>query len=143
MAGSADCRVGLSVRPRQRPSPSLVRAPTFFQSRAWPSSSAKKRFAGVEVDSAASSHGSTPGVITMATLPTTEESARAILAIFKVMGFGSGVTLQRDQVEMQFGLNVGKAADFSSGVQYGVDHGWFELPSTRTIKLADAGFAEM
>ncbi len=40
---------------------------------------------------------------------TPEESARAILAIFKVMGFASGATLQIGQVQMQFALNVGDA----------------------------------
>ena len=79
----------------------------------------------------------------MVTPSTPEESARAILAIFEVMGFGSGTTPQRDQVQMQFAINVGKAADFNSGLQYGVDHGWFELPSSPEIKLGVAGVAEM
>ncbi len=40
---------------------------------------------------------------------TPEESARAILAIFKVMGFASGATLKIGQVQMQFALNIGDA----------------------------------
>jgi hypothetical protein len=79
----------------------------------------------------------------MATPTTPEDSGRAILAIFKVMGFGSGATLQTDQVQMQFALSVGEGAGFTSGLQYGVNSGWFELPSTREIKLTDAGFEEM
>jgi hypothetical protein len=43
----------------------------------------------------------------MAAPTTPEDSGRAILAIFKVMGFGSAATLQRDQVQMQFAVNVG------------------------------------
>ena len=65
--------------------------------------------------------------------PTPEESARTILAIFKVMGFGSGAALQTDQVQMQFAINVGETAGFTSGLRYGVDRGWFELPSTSEI----------
>jgi hypothetical protein len=79
----------------------------------------------------------------MAKPVTPEEAARVILAIFKVMGFGSGVTLQTDQVQMQFAINVGDGASFTTGLRYGVDHGWLELPSTREIKLTDAGFDEM
>jgi len=75
----------------------------------------------------------------MATPTTPEDSGRAILAIFKVMGLGSGATLQTDQVQMQFGEGAG----FTSGLQYGVNSGWFGLPSTREIKLTDAGFEEM
>jgi hypothetical protein len=79
----------------------------------------------------------------MSTPSTPEESARVILAIFKVMGFGPGVSLEKDQVKMQFAVNVGETADFNSGLQYGVNHGWLELPSTSTIKLGVAGAAEM
>jgi hypothetical protein len=78
----------------------------------------------------------------MSTEPTSEESAKVILTIFKVMGFRAGAVLQRDQVQMQFTVNGGKAADFTSGLQNGVDHEWLELPSATTIKLTDAGFAE-
>ena len=45
----------------------------------------------------------------MAAPTSPEASARAILAIFKVMGFGSGATLEKDQVKMQFAVNVGEA----------------------------------
>jgi hypothetical protein len=83
----------------------------------------------------------------MAAPTTPEDSGRTILSIFKVMGFGSGATLQTDQVQMQFAINVGEGQgegeSFTSGLQYGVDRGWFELPSTREIKLTDAGFEEM
>jgi hypothetical protein len=79
----------------------------------------------------------------MAAPTSPEASARAILAIFKVMGFGSGATLEKDQVKMQFAVNIGEAADFNAGLQYGVNHGWLELPSTTTIKLGVAGAAEM
>jgi hypothetical protein len=84
----------------------------------------------------------TQGVINMTTVPTPEESAKVILTIFKVMGFRSGAILERDQVQMQFSVDGRKTADFTSGLQYGVDEGWFELPSAHTIKLTDAGFAE-
>jgi hypothetical protein len=87
-------------------------------------------------------HGATLGVIVMATASSPEESAKVILTIFKVMGFRSGAILQRDQVQMQFTVNGGTAADFTTGLQYGADNGWFELPSTITIKLTDAGFAK-
>jgi hypothetical protein len=48
-----------------------------------------------------------------------------------------------DQVQMQFAVNVGEGEGFASGLRYGVDRRWFELPSTREIKLTDAGFEEM
>ena len=51
----------------------------------------------------------------MAAPTTPEDSGRAILAIFKVMGFGSGATLQTDQVQMQFAVNVGEGEGFASG----------------------------
>jgi hypothetical protein len=79
----------------------------------------------------------------MASAPIPQESARNILAIFKVMGFRPGAVLQTDQVEMQFTVNGGSAADFSSGLQYGVDQGWFERPAAETVKLTDAGFAQL
>jgi hypothetical protein len=78
----------------------------------------------------------------MPTVSTPEGAAEVILSIFKVMGFRSGAILQRDQVQMQFTVNGGKAADFSAGLQYGVDNGWLKSPSAITIELTDAGFAE-
>jgi hypothetical protein len=78
----------------------------------------------------------------MSAVPTSQKSAKVILTIFKVMGFRAGAILQRDQVQLQFTVNGGKVADFTSGLQNGVDHGWLELPSATTIKLTDAGFAE-
>lgn len=50
----------------------------------------------------------------MASQPIPQESARVILAIFKVMGFHSGAILQKDQVQLQFTVNGGNAADFSA-----------------------------
>jgi hypothetical protein len=67
-------------------------------------------------------------------MPLVEEPAKAILAIFKAMGFGSGAILQRDQVEMQFNVNGGNADDFIPALKQGVDRGWFGLPSTTTIE---------
>jgi hypothetical protein len=76
------------------------------------------------------------------TVPTPEGSAQVILTIFKVMGFRSGATLQKDQVEMQFTVNGGSAADFTAGLQYGVEDGWLKSPSATTIELTDTGFSK-
>jgi hypothetical protein len=78
----------------------------------------------------------------MPSVPSAEESAGGILAIFKVMGFRSGAILQRDQVQMQFTVNGGNTAEFGVGLQFGVDNGWLKSPSATTIELTDTGFAE-
>jgi hypothetical protein len=78
----------------------------------------------------------------MAAVPPVDEPTKAILAIFKAMGFSSGAILQREQVEMQFKVNGGNADDFIPALKQGVDRGWFGLPSTITIELTPAGFAE-
>ncbi len=78
----------------------------------------------------------------MATVPTPEDSARAILAIFKSKDVRAGGILMAGQVNLQFLTSGGKAADYEAGGQYAIAHGWIELSSS-TMKLTDAGFAEM
>ncbi len=78
----------------------------------------------------------------MATVPTPEDSARAILAIFASKGLRAGGALNPGQVNLQFLTNGGTAADYQAGGQYAKDHGWIEI-STTSMRLTEAGFAEM
>jgi len=80
----------------------------------------------------------------MATLPTPEESARAILAIFSSPNSRPGHTLMAGHVNIAFQKAGGTAAEFGAGIKYAVETvGWLELGQNNTIKLTDAGFAAM
>jgi membrane protease subunit (stomatin/prohibitin family) len=77
----------------------------------------------------------------MTTAPWAEESARAILAIFKDKSVRAGGILTTSQVCTKFLTNGGRVLNYLAGVKYAIDHGWIEQLST-DFKLADAGFAE-
>jgi hypothetical protein len=80
----------------------------------------------------------------MATLPTPEESAKAILAIFKSKNVRAGAILMAGQVNMEFLNDGGKASDYSSGLQYAIDKGWLEHATGGTgLRLTQTGFDEM
>ena len=80
----------------------------------------------------------------MATLPTPEESARAILGIFKATNSRPGDALMAGQANFAFQQAGGTAAEFTAGLEYAVEtvH-WVEIGQNNTIRLTDAGFAEM
>ena len=74
---------------------------------------------------------------------TPEQSARAILAIFKSRNCFS-------YIKTQFLENHGSAADCNAGLLYAVDNGWLEVtPTTRDMQphdmrtLTAAGFAQI
>ena len=92
---------------------------------------------------------------------TPEQSAKAILGIFKSRHCYAGDPLKIDYVKTQFLENHGSAADYTAGVLYAEDNGWLEVtprdrglagttvdlsrdlhpPDTLTLTLA--GFAEI
>ena len=93
--------------------------------------------------------------------PTPEQSARAILGIFKSQNCIAGDPLKINYLRTQFLENHGSAADYTAGVLYAEDNGWLEVtprdrglagttvdlsrdlhpPDTLTLTLA--GFAEI
>jgi hypothetical protein len=79
----------------------------------------------------------------MATLPTPEQSARAILAIFKLHNIRPGRVLMAGRVNMAFLTGRRTAAEYAEGLKYAEEKGWLEAGPNAIIKLTDAGFAEM
>jgi len=77
-----------------------------------------------------------------------EQSARAILAIFKSRNCFAGDPLESSYVKTQFIANYGSAADYTAGLMYAEDNGWLEVAPTRdmqprdTLKLTAIGFAK-
>ena len=74
---------------------------------------------------------------------TPEQSARAILAIFKSRNCFS-------YIKTQFLENRGSAADYAAGLMYAEDNGWLEItPTIRDMQPRDmltltaAGFAQI
>jgi TPP-dependent 2-oxoacid decarboxylase len=79
----------------------------------------------------------------MATLPTPEESARAILAIFALQNSRPDDVLMAEQGNFAFRQAGGTAAEFQAGLEYAVQNGWLEIGNDNTIKLTNAGFTQM
>ena len=79
----------------------------------------------------------------MATLPTPEESARAILAIFAVDNSRPDDVLIAGGVKFAFRQAGGMAEEFQAGLEYAVQNGWLEIGENNTIKLTNAGFTAM
>jgi hypothetical protein len=79
----------------------------------------------------------------VATLPTPEDSARAILAIFKAHNMRPNGMLMVGQVNTQFLTNGGKAADYAAGLQYAVHKDWLIMTRSSMLLLTNAGFTEM
>jgi hypothetical protein len=86
----------------------------------------------------------------MTASPTPEQSARAILDIFKSRNCYAGDPLEISYIKTQFLENHGSAADCNAGLLYAVDNGWLEVtPTTRDMQLHDmrtltaAGFTQI
>jgi len=86
----------------------------------------------------------------MTALSTPEQSARAILAIFKFRSCVAGDPLEISYIKTQFLENHGSIADCEAGLLYAVDNGWLEVtPTTRDMQphdtrtLTAAGFAQI
>ena len=81
---------------------------------------------------------------------TPEQSARAILDIFKSRNCYAGDPLEISYIKTQFLENRGSAADYAAGLMYAEDNGWLEItPTTRDMQPRDmltltaAGFAQI
>jgi len=85
----------------------------------------------------------------MTTSPTPEQSARAILDIFKSQSCIAGDPLKISYIKTQFFENLGSAANYTAGLLYAEDHGWLEVTPTTTdlppdrLTLTAVGFAEI
>ena len=79
----------------------------------------------------------------MTTSPTPEQSAQAILDIFKSQNCIAGDPLKISYVKAQFLENHGGAGQYAAGLMYAEDNGWLEVtPRTRgiagtTVDLSD------
>jgi hypothetical protein len=70
----------------------------------------------------------------MTASPTPQQSARAILGIFKSRNCIAGDPLETSYLKTQFRENHGSAADYTAGLLYAEDNGWLEVtPRTRGI----------
>jgi hypothetical protein len=84
----------------------------------------------------------------MTASPTPEQSARAILGIFKSQNCIAGDPLRIDVIKAQFLKNHGNEADYAAGLLYAEDSDWVEVspaPDMQphdVLKLTAAGFAQ-
>jgi hypothetical protein len=73
----------------------------------------------------------------MTASPTPEQSARAILDIFKSRNCYAGDPLEISYVKTQFLANRGSAADYTAGLMYAEDNGWLEVTPTPDMQPRD------
>ena len=80
----------------------------------------------------------------MATLPTAEDGARKALDVFAHYDSRPGHVLQQKHfwqlavVNWRFDQEA-----LVAGIDLGVDREWFEITKNDSVRLTDAGFAEM
>jgi hypothetical protein len=80
---------------------------------------------------------------------TPEQSAKAILQIFKSSNCYAGDPLQISYIKAQFLEKHGSAADYAAGVMYAEDNAWLEVSPTHemqprdTLRLTAIGFAQV
>ena len=80
----------------------------------------------------------------MATLPTPEQCARAILDIF-VLHFGllAGEVLPRKNFLTIWPQRGYRTKDFKVGLQFATESGWLELlPGGKSFRLTKSGFTD-
>ena len=73
----------------------------------------------------------------MTTSPTPEQSARAILGIFKSQNCIAGDPLRTDFIKAQFLQNHGSEADYAAGLLYAEDSDWVEVSPAPDMHLRD------
>jgi hypothetical protein len=77
------------------------------------------------------------------TLPTPEQTARAILAIFVHFNNRPGDILLFQNFMNVWAIRKLRTEDFPPGMQYAAERGWVEvLPGGAKFKLTRAGFVE-
>ena len=80
----------------------------------------------------------------MTTSPTPEQSAAAILDIFKSQNCIAGDPLNITYIKTQFLEKHGGVAQYDAGLMYAEDNGWLEVsPARDMFTLTDAGFAKI
>ena len=80
----------------------------------------------------------------MATLPTPEQCARAILAIFAShYGLRPGDVLRRNNFSTLWPQRGYRPKDFKTGLPFAIESGWLEsVPGGSTYRLAKSGFVD-
>jgi len=79
----------------------------------------------------------------MATLPTPEENARRVLNIYKHFGTRPGEGLSTQNF-LAVAVDQGLCNDdLLDGLRYGDEKGWFEDGPNGSVRLTEAGFAEI
>jgi len=85
----------------------------------------------------------------MTASPTPEQSARAILGIFKSQNCIAGDPLRTDFIKAQFLQNHGSEADYAAGLLYAEDRDWVEVSPAPDmhprdmLKLTADGFRQI
>ena len=85
----------------------------------------------------------------MTASPTPEQSARAILGMFKSKKCIAGDPLKSDFIKAQFLKNHGTEADYAAGILYAEDNDWVEVSPTPDmhphdmLKLTADGFEQI
>ena len=78
------------------------------------------------------------------TSPTPEQSATAILDIFKSQNCIAGDPLNISYIKTQFLEKHGGVAQYDAGLMYAEDNGWLEVsPARDMFTLTDVGFAKI
>ena len=85
----------------------------------------------------------------MTASPTPEQSAKAILGIFKSQNCIAGDPLKTDFIKAQFLQNHGSEADYAAGLLYAEDSDWVEVSPAPDmhprdmLKLTADGFRQI
>ena len=80
----------------------------------------------------------------MTTSPTPEQSATAILDIFKSQNCIAGDPLKISDVKAQFLEDHGSVGQYDAGLMYAEDNGWLEVsPARDMFTLTDIGFGKL
>ena len=80
----------------------------------------------------------------MTTSPTPEQSATAILDIFKSQNCIAGDPLNISYIKTQFLEKHGSVAQYDAGLMYAEDNGWLKVsPARDMFTLTDVGFTKI
>lgn len=79
----------------------------------------------------------------METLPTPEETGRMVLRIFGHFGKQPSEALGYSKLITMCAEWHWQTSDVADGVDYGIDAGWLERDPKGSIKLTEAGYAEI
>jgi hypothetical protein len=76
--------------------------------------------------------------------PTPEQSARAILGIFKSQNCYAGAPLMISYIKTHFLETHGSEGNYAAGLMYAEDNGWVEVsPARDMLTLTAGGFAKI